>query len=279
MLRPIPEAPGTFSAVAPETARFRLLGPVMEQLRRQQEEVERVHSELSRMNAVYESSRVELIRREAISALSDLDDVRYTITNLANQSETEVLTAQPGGARKEEILQESLPRTEELLRRGVRMRTLYQHSAHFSSGMSTYVEHVTGLGAEVRTLPSSFQRLIVFDRKFAVISLRSDPLGACLVKDLNLVEFIADTFESLWVSAKPFPTELDRSRLSLTSAEIREAVIAMLVSGEEDKVIAKRLGISLRTCQRHVSEIMSELGARNRLHAGYLLHRLMPDAD
>ncbi|WAZ21825.1 helix-turn-helix transcriptional regulator [Streptomyces cinnabarinus] len=276
LLRTVTGRTDTYTAVAPDTARYRLLSPALEEVRQRQEEIDRVHTDLARLSSHYEESMVERIRREAISTLSDLNDVRHTITDLAGRSEFEVLTAQPGGARREEVLQESLPRTEQLLRRGVQMRTLYQHSARFSSGMSAYVEHVTQLGAEVRTLASAFQRLIVFDRRFAVISLRSEPQGACLVKDLDLVAFIAETFESLWVSAAPFPTTLDRSRLSLTSAEIRSTVITMLVSGEEDKVIAKRLGISLRTCQRHVSEIMNELGARNRLHAGYLLHRLLP---
>ncbi|MET8682320.1 winged helix-turn-helix transcriptional regulator [Streptomyces sp. NPDC004647] len=39
-----------------------------------------------------------------------------------------------------------------------------------------------------------------------------------------------------------------------------------------DKQIAERLGMSLRSCQRHVATLMRELGARNRLHLGYLLH-------
>jgi hypothetical protein len=44
--------------------------------------------------------------------------------------------------------------------------------------------------------------------------------------------------------------------------------------GYDDKVVAKRLGISLRTFQRHLADIMRRIGARNRLHAGYLLRDL-----
>ncbi|MER7521060.1 hypothetical protein [Streptomyces sp. NPDC126499] len=41
----------------------------------------------------------------------------------------------------------------------------------------------------------------------------------------------------------------------------------------DSHVMARRMGLSLRSCQRHVSDLMRTLGARNRLHAGYLLAR------
>jgi DNA-binding NarL/FixJ family response regulator len=31
--------------------------------------------------------------------------------------------------------------------------------------------------------------------------------------------------------------------------------------------------MSLRTLQRHISEIMKKIGAKNRLHAGYLINQ------
>ena len=53
------------------------------------------------------------------------------------------------------------------LERGVKMRTLYQHSARRSAGTHKYVAAVTGRGAEVRTLDEFFNRIIVIDRRIA----------------------------------------------------------------------------------------------------------------
>ncbi|MET8138271.1 hypothetical protein ABZV24_41390 [Streptomyces sp. NPDC005251] len=65
------------------------------------------------------------------------------------------------------------------------------------------------------------------------------------------------------------------------SAEVKQDITRLLVSGLDDRAIARRLGMGLRSCQRHIAEIMEQLGARSRLHAGYLIGRagLLDDAD
>ncbi len=96
--------------------------------------------------------------------------MRQTIAELAAQSRLEVLTSQPGGPRPDEPLKESLGRTREVLGRGVKMRMLYQWSAQFSPTTSEFVNYVSELGAEVRITHDSFMRLLVFDRKTALMS-------------------------------------------------------------------------------------------------------------
>ena len=60
--------------------------------------------------------------------------------------------------------------------RGVRMRTLYQHSARHSPATREYVADIVARGAEVRTLDEFFRRLIVVDRQVAVVpGLRQPP--------------------------------------------------------------------------------------------------------
>lgn len=38
----------------------------------------------------------------------------------------------------------------------------------------------------------------------------------------------------------------------------------------KDEMIARRLGMSLRTCRKHIAESMETLGASSRFQAGYL---------
>ncbi len=47
----------------------------------------------------------------------------------------------------------------------------------------------------------------------------------------------------------------------------------MLAEGAKDEVIARRLGVSLRTCRRHIAEILETLQADSRFQAGVLAER------
>ncbi len=62
-----------------------------------------------------------------------------------------------------------------------------------------------------------------------------------------------------------------RKATQITTSAIRSSIEQQLIEGISDKRIAEGLGLSLRAVQRHIAEIIKELGALNRLHAGYLL--------
>ncbi|WP_251058750.1 MULTISPECIES: hypothetical protein [unclassified Streptomyces] len=93
--------------------------------------------------------------------MTDLGAVRGLIAELVAVAEREVLTSQPGGGRPLETLEESIGRDESLLARGVRMRTIYQHTARYSRPTAAYVERVTALGAQVRTLGDGLMRMLI----------------------------------------------------------------------------------------------------------------------
>ncbi|MGW4383542.1 LuxR C-terminal-related transcriptional regulator [Kitasatospora sp. NPDC004531] len=262
---------GRLHADTPARAGLEALAPAVRDLVRHHRELQEMHSTLAALLPVYESSTLGRVAGQQVERLTDLASVRRTITELAARSTTEVLASQPGGARNEEVLNESLNRTEALLARGVRMRTLYQHTAQYDQATVEYVRKVTALGAEVRTVSDAFVRVIVFDRATALIELHDEPLGAALVQDPSMIGFAVAAFERAWVAADEFPTVQQRQRVRQTSNDVKSSIVRMLVQGYEEKLIAKRLGMSVRTCQRHISEIMRRIGARNRLHAGYLL--------
>ncbi|MFI9244981.1 LuxR C-terminal-related transcriptional regulator [Streptomyces sp. NPDC053086] len=213
------------------------------------------------------------LRREGVEAVPDLDDVRKRLTQLSENVRTEVLTSQSGGARPEEVLTEAMKRTKAVLARGIRMRTLYQHTAQFSQATVAYVDHVTPLGAEIRTLGDAFSRTIVFDRDVAVVPLRGNPRGAALIRDPHVVGFVVATFERAWAAAVPFPAEHGRAQAIAASEDIKADVVRLLAAGHDDKAIARRMGMTIRTCQRNITEIMSRLGARSRVHLGCLIHQ------
>jgi hypothetical protein len=260
-----------YEAVPPDRARTLLLGEPVRKVNRWMHEIDSVRDELARLVPIYEASLVRRMCSQSVELFPDPDCVRQVITELAARCSTEVLTAQPGGARAAEVLKESAGRTAELLERGVRMRTLYQYAAQFDPATVAFVQDIAAKGAEVRTVSGLLNRMIAFDGKGVLIELRHRPGGAALVHDPSVVDFMVATFEQSWLTAAPFPTEHDRSRLSWTTDAVKREIMRLFVQGVEDKIISRRLGISTRTCQRHISDIMQRVGARNRAHAGYLI--------
>ncbi|MEV8556506.1 helix-turn-helix transcriptional regulator [Streptomyces sp. NPDC051917] len=274
LLRPKGTDPDRLIAVPPATASADVLLPAIRELREKQRKFDRAYAGLAALAPVYESSALGRFDRNATQVIRDRAGVRRVITELSARCTDEVLTSQPGGARPEAALNESRDRTTRVLERGVKMRTLYHHTAQFSQPTVEFVGVLTELGAEVRTVGDAFARLLVFDGEVAVMPLRDHPTGAVVVRDPNLVDFAVASFERAWSEATPFPYSYNREHVLNISEDLKLAVIRLLVEGYEDKVIAKRLGMSLRTYQRHLSSIMRRIDARNRLHAGYLIHKL-----
>lgn len=116
--------------------------------------------------------------------------------------------------------------------------------------------------------------LLMFDRKAAIIEMEDDAEGATLVLDPSVVSFMFHAFERAWSRGMVFDGKYRQLDIENISKDVRQTIISLMIEGIEDKVIARRLGMSLRTCQRHISEIMQQLGAKNRLHAGYLINAL-----
>ncbi|WP_175407862.1 LuxR C-terminal-related transcriptional regulator [Streptomyces sp. TRM64462] len=200
-----------------------------------------------------------------------LSEARAVIAGLTARAREEILTAQPGGPRDGAALEEAMSRDPDALRRGVRMRILCQHTARSSLGASAYIDRVTALGARVRTIDDHFTRVLVFDRETAVLAVPGDPRAAAVVREANVVSFIRETYERLWLSAEPLSARGDH-REEVVS-DIRQAITRLLTEGLTDASIAMRLGMSVRTCRRHIADIMAGLDAQSRFQAGYLLAR------
>ncbi|MFI6444909.1 helix-turn-helix transcriptional regulator [Kitasatospora sp. NPDC050543] len=261
------------TAVSPDSAALLVAMPIENRLRQQMEEVERLRHEIEALQPLFEHRAKRGRESEGLQVLPELDDVLAMLEQQAAACREEVLTAQPGGRRSVDELTEAVERDEGMLRRGIRMRTLYQHPARFHQATAAYVERLADLGGEVRTTSATLMRLIVFDRKVALISLVDAPRGAVVVRDSSVVDFAVQAFEHIWLKADQFPVDHDREQIQTVSEDMDQTLLRLLVSGESDHAVARRLGISMRTLQRRLVKITEGLGASSRLQAGYLIHR------
>lgn len=207
--------------------------------------------------------------RESAAVEVRAHDVDPMLETAAKDCRTEVLTAQPGGPRPVHALTQAQERDTAMLERGVVMRTIYQHSARFSSSTEAYAARLSEAGAEIRTLDLLFSRLIIFDRRVAFIPAREP--GAVLIRHRDVVSYLVDVFQLAWQAASPFESAYKSRRNGFVVPDVQKAISRLLLIEEKDAAIARRLGISERSCRQHIASLMAQLGARNRTHLGFLL--------
>ena len=138
-----------------------------------------------------------------------LPTINNYLAALAGDVRDELLTAQPQYRRGIKRLSQAGAREIEALKRGVRVRTLYQHAARRGADTRRYVAAVTAAGAEVRTLDEFFNRLIVFDRRIAVIPSHEGLDVAMVISEPSTVVYLVDMFERHWERARPVHQQRD----------------------------------------------------------------------
>ncbi len=192
------------------------------------------------------------------------------LSSLIAEAEVELITAQPQSGRDAQSVAAAVLRDTAALERGLAMRTLYQHSARRSTFTQQYVAEVTPRGAEVRTLDEFFNRMIIVDRRVAVIPGSADNKIAVAVSEPSIVAFLVDMFERAWERARPFSNR-DASSMKSIAVEQRAMTIRMLVEGHSDPVSAKRLGVSPRTYAGYIADLKAEYEAATRFQLGHAM--------
>ncbi|MFJ9691518.1 LuxR C-terminal-related transcriptional regulator [Kitasatospora sp. NPDC101183] len=261
--------PDTGYAVAPELAVTELAAPVEARIRAEQEELARMRGLLAGFTPYYRRGGCGAgCSGSGVQLLASLPEVRSALNRASQECTREVLACQPGGgSRVPEAMEEALGRDQALLGRGVKMRTLYHHTARFNGPSQAYVAAASLLGGEYRTAHQLFGRLIVFDRELAFVPSKDGSWGAVAVRDPSLVTYLCELFDHTWAAARPFADAADDG-LEQVAQELDETIVELLAAGLKDETIARRLGMSLRTARRHIADIMQQLNAESRFQAG-----------
>jgi sugar-specific transcriptional regulator TrmB/DNA-binding CsgD family transcriptional regulator len=128
-------------------------------------------------------------------------------------------------------------------------------------------------GEQARVLPDLPMRTLIVDDTCAALPLSDEPgrtEAAFVVHRSALLHALGDLFEGLWQRAIPLdlPGPGGMASRSRTIAVDRQRLVALMLSGLTDKAIARQLGISGRTAQRRIAELIADLGVRTRFQAG-----------
>lgn len=269
LLRPSRDAPGMLRPVSPETGFETILRRQEADLLRRQEELLRSKETVARTVAAYAAERPASL--EDAERLIGLDAIQSRLERLAQDLAEECCSIEPGGAQSQASLDAARPLDEQALARGVALRTIYQDSARNDAATFGYARWHTEHGGQIRTCPETPPRMLIFDRRIAVVPI--DPentrLGALCTSSPGIVAPLLALFEQTWEMAIPLGADHRAGSAGsdgLSPAE--RSLLKLLASGMTDEAAAKRLGLSLRTVRRQMAALMERLNATSRFEAG-----------
>ncbi|MEU1512999.1 helix-turn-helix transcriptional regulator [Streptomyces sp. NPDC005811] len=269
LLHPDPDDASWLRPVAPSIALAQRLHPIEREIT----ENRRLSIALTEVFEPFMAlSAQETAPTHSITVLEGLDRINAALDLATVQCQTEMRTVQPGGRRSpENRLMEALERDKPLIERGVRIRTLYQHTARYSPDRLAYVDQFTNGKVEYRTIDELVERLIVCDETVAFIPIRDDRQVALELRHPGLVAYLIKVFEFMWNRAVPLSAGAPYETAADGLTDIQHSIAKLLVEGHVDEAIARRLGMNVRTCRAHIAKLATALGSGSRAQLGYLI--------
>lgn len=220
--------------------------------------------------AVVESAARRRFQMPAgVELITPLDDIQNLLDSLIQAADTEVCSIVPR-AMQAEALAASWLGDADLLSRGVKTRIVCHESIRSNAINMAYERDIAALGAQVRTSAVVPMRLLIIDRKTAVLPFdpESPQRAAILTTAPGMVKALCELFDRSWAEAVPLEaTTLLDEATGLTDSEAE--LLKILSAGLTDEAAAKRLGVSVRTVKRRMEDLMRRLEAGSRFEAGY----------
>jgi DNA-binding CsgD family transcriptional regulator len=201
--------------------------------------------------------------------LADRTTTRQRIAELVAAERHELLALHPERSFAPDAAAAALPLDRQLLARGVRMRTCGVPPDDGDASCAA-AQELAGLGAEYRERADVPLKLMVFDRRVALLPV--DPLdleaGTFEIDHPAVVGALIILFDQLWSTADD-PRRRGVPPIVLTPRE--QAVVGLLAEGHTDSSAAQHLGISQRTIAYTLRALMDRIGVENRFQLGLAL--------
>jgi DNA-binding CsgD family transcriptional regulator len=207
----------------------------------------------------------------SITVLEGGDRINAALNLATAQCQTEMLTVQPSNRFSERSVMQGLERDRPLTERGVRIRTLYQHTVRYDLERLAYVEQLSNGKVEYRTIDELVERLIICDETVAFIPTRDDQQVALELRNPGLVRYLIKVFEFMWGRSVPLSAGAPYETAPDGITEIQHSIAKLLVEGHVDEAIARRLGMNVRTCRAHIAKLATALGSGSRAQLGFLI--------
>ncbi|MFD9127138.1 LuxR family transcriptional regulator [Kitasatospora sp. NPDC059571] len=261
-------ADASLTAVNPRTASERISARLRTEGARMIAQAEEVPALLEELTDAYDAAPRRVDRRGEVQHVDDAQQIRHRVVQLEVDVKEEGLALQPGGARPARSLAEGLPRTREMLARGAAIRTIYHPGARTDEATAAYAATVTALGGRFRVLAEPFTRMLVFDRRVAVIPASADLSSAAFVEDPAVVGFLVGVFERCWERAEHVSWGAVHQEEG-EGVPVHEQVGRLLAQGLTQRTVAGRLALSERTVAGHIARLRELYDAETLFQLGW----------
>jgi hypothetical protein len=249
--------------VAPGAATAALVSPIERAIYERLDTVGRLRE---RIKTIVDVSDVPA---GGIDVLSGIAEIRGLLKLAADGCRDEVVVLRPAVA-DETLLDDLLNPCYGVLDRDTPMRLLCSHRSRAGFASRALARWLTDQGAQIRTLGQLPQAVVVFDRSVAVLLGALEPEeqpAARQVRDPDMIRFLLELFEHLWDTGTPFSTE--EAGYAEATDDLQQCIVRLLAQGLTDEVVARRLGMSVRTCRRHIATLLQTLDSVSRFQAGF----------
>ncbi|WP_433238196.1 helix-turn-helix domain-containing protein [Streptosporangium sp. CA-135522] len=252
--------PARFVAAPPDTVAEGLL------LRRQTE-LNAARTELDDLVRAYRDGRQARATGEWIEIVTGQEELAGRVRQLQHGARTEFC-----GFVKPPYVAQSVDESDDLTSPEVTYRVLYDVDVLEHPKLLSRIRSANAPHEEVRVHPELPMKLMITDRRTALLPLaRVGPTSvpsAVVVHPSGLLDALLALFEHYWAASTPL--RVDESAFDSDSPiDGNLPILALLVVGATDRTIAHQLGVSARTVQRRVSDMMAAAGAQNRIQLGW----------
>ncbi|MEY9964228.1 DNA-binding CsgD family transcriptional regulator/sugar-specific transcriptional regulator TrmB [Streptacidiphilus sp. MAP12-16] len=209
-----------------------------------------------------------------IEVITDVDAVRRRFAQIQDSARSEVRSMMV--ANLSVVPHRQNQAGYDGLRRGVVYRVILQREALLAPGMVGEVIAGIAQGQQVRIADLVPVKMVIVDRDLAMVPLHSNQNTAAasiLVHASGLLDMLVAFFEMSWERAYPMsantvgddagahrPGEID---------ELDARVLALVLAGLTDQAAARQLGLSRRTVQRRIGQLMARAGVTTRVQLGW----------
>jgi sugar-specific transcriptional regulator TrmB len=271
-----PEQVPRYSAVSPDFAAEVLIA-------RRQSDLHHARAEMAKLRDTLGRGHVTGRRQERVVEILPPQAAARMFSQFLRDAKTEILCLErsPGLVS---AIDEPDPGYLERIARGVHSRSITDNQLLNLPGTLTRLRIATAAGEQFRTYPSLPFKLVVVDRRMALLPLHlANPDGTyLLVRSSSLLDALCEMFEMYWREAAPFiatDTPVTSTDASDTHPLHADVLLALMASGLNDKSIEQQLNVSARTLARRIVELTTRLGASTRFQAGWLAAQRMHEQD
>jgi sugar-specific transcriptional regulator TrmB len=249
--------------VDPELAAASLISTVEREMYQRRELIDQIRERISPFEPQRADTDPQKSSPSTVEYLVGAIEVRGFLKMAVDACRDEVLVLQGGLADVDDLSEIYLV----LMTRGVTVRIICQHRNRADVATRVAMKRLTDAGVEVSTVSHVPRSAIVFDRSLvALLGVNDGEVSLARVRHQGIAQFFLDLFNHLWETAAPLEG-IDIGYATVAD-DLQQSIAALMAKGYTDEVVARKLGMSVRSCRRHIATLMRDLDATSRFQAG-----------